>query len=53
MVKRRERIYLPAGVGGLIRYPEEEEKFFKLKPEHVVFIAILLIIIELLARFLL
>ncbi len=52
MVRRRDRIYLPSGVGGLIRYPEEGEELFKLKPQHVVYLIIGIIIFELALKFL-
>jgi preprotein translocase subunit Sec61beta len=51
MVRRRDRIYMPAGVGGLIRYPEEEKEVFKIKPKHLIVVIILIIIFELLLRF--
>ena len=47
---KRERIYLPMGTGGLIRYSEREKEALKLKPQHVVWIVILLIIIEVILK---
>ncbi len=32
---RRDRVYLPLGTGGLLRYHEEEE-MLSIKPEHVI-----------------
>jgi preprotein translocase subunit Sec61beta len=35
-----EKVYMPAGMGGLVRFGEEEEEVFKLKPTHVmIFVA--------------
>ena len=48
---RRDRIYMPMGTGGLLRYHEEEEMFV-IKPEHVVAIVICVIALELLLKFL-
>ena len=47
---RDKRTYIPSGMGGLIRYGEEEEELVKLKPEWVVYISVAIILIELLLR---
>lgn len=52
MTKRSERIYIPSGIGGLIRYPEEEKEVIKLKPEHIIATAIAIVIFELMLKFL-
>jgi len=46
----RKRVILPSGYGGLIRYPEEEKSKIKLKPEHLVWIVVGIIIIEIVLR---
>ncbi len=53
MVKRRNRVYMPMGTGGLLRYPEEEETRIKLKPEHVVYLSLLVAIGVVFLRFVL
>jgi preprotein translocase subunit Sec61beta len=50
---KKDKIYLPSGFGGLVRFPEEEEEKIKLKPEWVIYLIVGLIIIELLLKFLL
>jgi preprotein translocase subunit Sec61beta len=37
------RIHMPAGFGGLMRYDEEHETKFRLKPIHVIAFVILII----------
>ena len=37
------RIQLPGGFGGLMRYSEEYESYFNLKPVHVVGFVVLII----------
>jgi preprotein translocase subunit Sec61beta len=37
---RKQKTYLPLGMGGLIRYGEYEESKIKIKPEHVVYILV-------------
>lgn len=44
---KKDKIYMPLGVGGVIRYSEEEESKIKLKPEHLVYLIIGIIAIEL------
>jgi len=43
---KKDKVYLPAGTGGLIRYGEEQKELIKIKPKHVVYIAICIIILE-------
>ena len=37
------RIHLPGGFGGLMRYSEEYESYFNLKPGHVIGLIVLII----------
>lgn len=39
-----DKINVPAGFGGLVRYNEEYESKLKLKPEHIVIFIILVIV---------
>lgn len=43
---KRDKVYIPAGAGGLFRYPEEEKTKIKIKPEFVIAFAVFLAIIE-------
>jgi len=43
-----KRIQAPAGIGGLVRYSEEEESLIKLKPEHVLIVCGALVVMEIL-----
>ena len=47
---KEEKTYMPAGMGGLMRFGEEEEPLVKIQPKHVIFIIVAVIVIELLAR---
>ena len=40
----QNKINIPSGYGGLVRYGEEYESRFQLKPEHVVIFIIVVII---------
>lgn len=40
----QNKINVPAGFGGLVRYGEEYESKIKLKPEHVVVFIIIVIV---------
>lgn len=50
MAKDNEKTYMPAGMGGLMRFGEEEEPIVKIKPKHVIFVIVAVIVVELLAR---
>ena len=50
---RKPRAFMPQSTAGLISYFEESEEQIKLKPEHVIGIAIFIIIIEILLKFML
>ena len=47
-----DKVYMPSGMGGLIRYSEEEEEVIKLKPTHVIIISASIVVLELAIRFL-
>jgi preprotein translocase subunit Sec61beta len=47
---KRERVYLPMGFGGLVRYSEKERELIKLKPQHVLIGVVLLVIVELILK---
>lgn len=47
---KKDKVYLPMGTGGLIRYGEEEESKIKLKPEQLVYLIAALIILEILLK---
>jgi len=40
------KIHMPAGFGGLMRYDEEYTSIFNLKPTHVVAFVVLIIILR-------
>jgi len=47
---KEEKTYMPAGMGGLMRFGEEEEPLVKIKPKHVIFIIVAVVAMELVAR---
>ena len=49
MAKKRT-IYIPTGIAGLPRFLEEERELIRLKPEHVVYVVIGVIIFELMLK---
>lgn len=51
MAKQKDKVYLPLGIGGLIRYREEEETRIKLKPEQLIYLSTGLGILLLILRF--
>jgi preprotein translocase subunit Sec61beta len=51
-MSKKDRSMMPQSTAGLIRYFEESEESIKLKPEHVVGIAVMIIAVELVLKFL-
>jgi preprotein translocase subunit Sec61beta len=45
-----EKTYMPAGIGGLMRFGEEEEPIIKIKPKHVIFVIVAVVVLEIGAR---
>jgi len=43
---------MPAGIGGLMRYSEEEQPLIKVKPKQIIWIVGGIVVIELLLKFL-
>jgi len=46
-----DKVYMPSGIGGLVRYGEEEEQIIKLKPMQVMVFVAVIVAVELLLRF--
>lgn len=44
---KKDKIYMPMGAGGLMRYSEQEKELIKVKPKHVVWIVVGIVILEL------
>lgn len=53
MAKQKDKVYMPMGTGGLLRYQEEEEEMIVVKPRHMVAIVIGMVILEIFLKFLL
>ena len=51
-MSKEERTYMPAGIGGLMRFGEEEEPIVKIQPKHVIFVIVAVVAIELIAKLL-
>jgi preprotein translocase subunit Sec61beta len=51
-MSKEDKTYMPAGMGGLMRFGEEEEPIVKVQPKHVVIVVSAIIVIEILGRFL-
>lgn len=50
---KKDRIYMPSGSGGLIRYGEEGDVKIRLKPEHVAYIVAAVVVFEIVLKFIL
>lgn len=48
---KKDRIRIPSGMAGLIRYDEEPKEAWKIKPEYVIGFSLVVILLELILRF--
>lgn len=49
-MSKEEKNYMPAGMGGLMRFGEEEEPIVKIQPKHVIYVIVGVVALELVAR---
>jgi len=49
---KKDKYRLPTGMAGLITYGEETKEGIKIKPKHVIAVCIIVVIIEVLLKFL-
>lgn len=49
---KKDKVYMPSGIGGLIRYPEEEKEVIKLKPKRIIWIVLGIAAFEIILKFL-
>jgi preprotein translocase subunit Sec61beta len=50
---KKDKVYMPTGAGGLVRYQEEGDEKVKLKPEWVVYIVAGLVAAEIVIKLIL
>lgn len=51
MGKQKDKIYMPMGTGGLLRYSEEEKEVVKVTPKQVVAIVVTIVVLEIILKF--
>jgi preprotein translocase subunit Sec61beta len=49
---KKDKMYMPTGSGGLVRYQEEGDEKIKLKPKHVVYVVVGLVVAEIILKLL-
>jgi preprotein translocase subunit Sec61beta len=47
---KKDKIYMPMGTGGLLRYSEEQKELIKVKPKQVVVIVTAIVIFEIMLK---
>jgi len=50
MARQKDKVYLPMGGGGLMRYQEEAEEMLVIKPNHLVALVVGIIIFEIVIK---
>lgn len=48
---KKSKVQMPQSTAGLVRYFEDSKESIKLKPEHVVVVCVVLIVIEIALKF--
>ncbi len=48
---KKNKTFMPQSTAGLIRYFEQSEESIKLRPEHIVGICVVIIIVEIMLKF--
>lgn len=48
---KKDKVYMPSGAGGLIRYGEEGKVLIRLKPVHVTYVVAAIVVFELVLKF--
>ena len=43
---KKDKIHLPQSTAGLVRYFEESQEAIKLKPQHIVIVCVLILVLE-------
>lgn len=51
-MSKNDKVYMPSGSGGLVRYGEEGKVLIKLKPEHVAYIVAGVVVAEIVLKIL-
>ena len=51
-MSKKDKVYMPSGSGGLVRYGEEGDALIKLKPKQVAYVVAGIVIAELVLKFL-
>ena len=49
---KSDRVRMPTGMAGLMRYGEEAKEQIKVKPKYVIVVCVAVVVVELLLRFL-
>jgi len=46
MARQKDRIYMPMGTGGLLRFAEEEKVIFKVTPNQLIILTVAIVVAE-------
>jgi preprotein translocase subunit Sec61beta len=49
-IAKKDKVYMPMGTGGLLRYGEEEKELIKIKPKQVIAAVAVIVVIEILLK---
>ena len=46
MVRQKDKMYMPMGTGGLLKFSEEEKVVLKVTPKQVIILVTIIVILE-------
>jgi len=51
MTRQKDKLYMPMGTGGIMRYAEEEEELLKINPKQLVALVTAIVFVEIILKF--
>jgi preprotein translocase subunit Sec61beta len=46
MTKQKDKLYMPMGTGGLLKFSEEEKVILKVTPKQVIILVAIIVVLE-------
>lgn len=50
MVRQKDKMYMPMGTGGLLKFSEEEKVVLKVTPNQVIILVTIIVILEVILK---
>lgn len=50
MVRQKDKMYMPMGTGGLLKFSEEEKVILKVTPNQVIILVAIIVVLEVILK---